>query len=62
MFCLNDTMRYHLCPGRTDMRKGIPWNGATLWSWLKESMKIRHRDFVVLGLSALNTTYDFGRT
>ena len=22
MFCLNDTMRYHLCPGRTDMRKG----------------------------------------
>lgn len=23
MFCLNDTMRYHLCPGRTDMRKGI---------------------------------------
>ena len=23
MFCLNDTMRYHLYPGRTDMRKGI---------------------------------------
>lgn len=23
MFCLNDTMRYHLCPGHTDMRKGI---------------------------------------
>ena len=23
MFCLNDTMRYYLCPGRTDMRKGI---------------------------------------
>lgn len=23
MFCLNDTMRYHLCPGYTDMRKGI---------------------------------------
>ena len=23
MFCLNDTMRYFLCPGRTDMRKGI---------------------------------------
>ena len=23
MFCLNDTMRYWLCPGRTDMRKGI---------------------------------------
>ena len=23
MFCLNDTMRYYLCPGRTDIRKGI---------------------------------------
>ena len=23
MFSLNDTMRYFLCPGRTDMRKGI---------------------------------------
>ena len=23
MFCLNDTMRYHLCSGRTDIRKGI---------------------------------------
>ncbi len=23
MFCLNDTMRYYLCPGRADMRKGI---------------------------------------
>lgn len=23
MFCLNDTMRYFLCPGCTDMRKGI---------------------------------------
>lgn len=23
MFCLNDTMRYYLCPGRIDMRKGI---------------------------------------
>lgn len=23
MFCLNDTMRYHLCTGCTDMRKGI---------------------------------------
>lgn len=23
MFCLNDTMRYFLCPGKTDMRKGI---------------------------------------
>ena len=21
MFCLNDTMRYFLCPGKTDMRK-----------------------------------------
>ena len=23
MFCLNDTMRYLLCPGKTDMRKGM---------------------------------------
>ncbi len=23
MFCLNDTMRYFLCPGGTGMRKGI---------------------------------------
>lgn len=23
MFCQNDTMRYRLCPGCTDMRKGI---------------------------------------
>ncbi len=23
MFCLNDSMRYFLCPGKTDMRKGI---------------------------------------
>ena len=23
MFSLNDTMRYFLCPGETDMRKGI---------------------------------------
>lgn len=23
MFCLNDTMRHHLCPDRTGMRKGI---------------------------------------
>jgi len=23
MFCLNDTMRYYLCPGSTNMRKGI---------------------------------------
>ena len=23
MFCLNDTMRYYLRPGRTDMRKDI---------------------------------------
>ena len=23
MFCLNDNMRYFLCPGKTDMRKGM---------------------------------------
>ena len=27
MFCLNDTMRYFLCPGATDMRKS--WNTLT---------------------------------
>lgn len=35
MFCLNDTMRYHLCPGRTDMRKGI----NSLIGVIKERMK-----------------------
>lgn len=23
MFCLNDSMRYFLCPGKTDMRRGM---------------------------------------
>ena len=23
MFCLDDSMRYYLCPGKTDMRKGM---------------------------------------
>jgi transposase len=23
MFCLNESMRYYLCPGKTDMRKGM---------------------------------------
>ena len=35
MFNLNDTMRYFLCPGRTDMRKGIsshPRHSAATWA------------------------------
>ena len=35
MFCLNDTMRYFLCPGRTDMRKGI----SSLCGVVHERMK-----------------------
>ena len=35
MFNLNDTMRYFLCPGRTDMRKGI----SSLCGVVHEKMK-----------------------
>ena len=35
MFCLNDTMRYYLCLGRTDMRKGI----SSLCGVVHERMK-----------------------
>ena len=35
MFSLNDTMRYFLCPGRTDMRKGI----SSLCGLVHEKMK-----------------------
>lgn len=34
MFSLNDTMRYYLCPGKTDMRKGI----NSLCGLVKEKM------------------------
>ena len=50
MFCLNDTMRYHLCPGRTDMRKGI----NSLIGIVKEQMgaDVRNGDvFIFIGSS-----------
>lgn len=50
MFCLNDTMRYHLCPGRTDMRKGI----NSLIGVVKEQMgaDLRNGDvFIFIGSS-----------
>lgn len=50
MFCLNDTMRYHLCPGRTDMRKGI----NSLIGVVKEKMNgdVRNGDvFIFIGSS-----------
>ena len=50
MFCLNDTMRYHLCPGRTDMRKGI----NSLIGIVKEYMgyDVRNGDvFIFIGSS-----------
>ena len=50
MFCLNDTMRYHLCPGRTDMRKGI----NSLIGVVKEQMgaDVRNGDvFIFIGRS-----------
>lgn len=48
MFCLNDTMRYHLCPGRTDKRKGI----NSLIGVVKERMggDVRNGDvFIFIG-------------
>lgn len=50
MFCLNETMRYHLCPGRTDMRKGI----NSLIGVVKEQMHgdVRNGDvFIFIGSS-----------
>ena len=50
MFCLNDTMRYYLCPGRTDMRKGI----SSLCGVVYEKMRsdVRNGDvFIFLGSS-----------
>lgn len=50
MFCLNDTMRYYLCPGRTDMRKGI----SSLCGVVHEKMgcEVRNGDvFIFIGSS-----------
>lgn len=50
MFCLNDTMRYHLCPGYTDMRKGI----NSLTGVVKEKMcaNILNGDVFILSVTA----------
>lgn len=48
MFCLNETMRYFLCPGKTDMRKGI----SSLCGLVHERMgqEVRHGDvFIFIG-------------
>ena len=48
MFCLNDTMRYFLCPGKTDMRKGM----SSLCGVIYERMgqNIKHGDvFIFIG-------------
>lgn len=50
MFSLNETMRYHLCPGRTDMRKGI----NSLIGVVKDQMHgdVRNGDvFIFIGSS-----------
>lgn len=50
MFCLNDTMRYYLCPGMTDMRKGI----SSLCGVVHEKMKssVKNGDvFIFIGRS-----------
>lgn len=50
MFSLNETMRYHLCPGRTDMRKGI----NSLIGVVKEKMgaDVKNGDvFIFIGSS-----------
>lgn len=50
MFSLNDSMRYFLCPGRTDMRKGI----SSLCGVVKEKMgcQVMNGDvFIFIGSS-----------
>ncbi|WP_083581792.1 IS66 family insertion sequence element accessory protein TnpB [Bacteroides mediterraneensis] len=50
MFNLNDTMRYFLCPGRTDMRKGI----SSLCGVVHEKMnsEVKNGDvFIFIGSS-----------
>ena len=50
MFNLNDAMRYFLCPGRTDMRKGI----SSLCGVVHEKMRseVKNGDvFIFIGSS-----------
>ena len=44
-FCLNDTMRYFLCPGKTDMHKGM----SSLCGVIQERMghNIKHGDVFI---------------
>ena len=60
MFCLNDTMRYWLCPGRTDMRKGI----SSLCGVVHEKMRsdVRNGDvFIFIGSSMYVKRLEAGR-
>ena len=49
MFSLNDTIRYFLCPGRTDMRKGI----SSLCGLVHEKMRseVRNGDMFIFVVS-----------
>ena len=40
MFCLNDTMRYFLCPGKTDMRKGINSLCGVVYDWMGYDVRL----------------------
>ena len=44
MFCLNDTMRYFLCPGKTDMRKGILGDVFIFVNRSRTTMKLLHTE------------------
>lgn len=40
MFCLNDIMRYFLCPGKTDMRKGINSLCGVVYDWMGYDVRL----------------------
>jgi transposase len=40
MFCLNDSMRYFLCPGKTDMRKGMNTLCGVVQNWMKQHLRM----------------------
>lgn len=50
MFCLNDTMRYYLCPEMTDMRKGISSLCGVVHDRMKCSVK-NGEVFIFIGRS-----------
>ena len=39
MFCLNDSMRYYLCPGATDMRKSFYTLGGLIVNVMKQDVR-----------------------